>query len=159
MDISLEVCLLSQYQVNPREGHLEQLFHIFAFLRKHPKVKLYILPELPRIDYGEFQMMRSDFAEFYYRDAEEQCHIKCQNPVAEVTRRSHTGYVVFLNRAPIVWYRKRQQTVETSALSAEFIALKVCLEAIENLRFKLRCFGVPIPQGEQRMFSVITRVW
>ena len=104
-------------------------------------------------------MMRSDFAEFYYRDAEEQCHIKCQNPVAEVTRRSHTGYVVFLNRAPIVWYRKRQQTVETSALSAEFIALKVCLEAIENLRFKLRCFGVLIPQGEQRMFSVITRVW
>jgi hypothetical protein len=26
--------------------------------------------------------------------------------------------------------------------------LKVCLEAIEHLRFKLRCFGVPLPSGE-----------
>jgi hypothetical protein len=66
----------------------------------------------------------------------------------KITRRSHTGYVVFLNRAPIVWYSKRQQTVETSTFSAEFIALKVCLEAIEHLRFKLRCFGIPIPVNE-----------
>jgi hypothetical protein len=56
------------------------------------------------------------------------------------TRRSHTGYVIFLNRAPIVWYSKRQQTVETSTFSSEFIALKACLEAVEHLRFKLRCF-------------------
>ncbi len=49
---------------------------------------------------------------------------------------------------PIVWYSKRQHTVETSTFSAEFIALKVCLEAIEHLRFKLQCFGVPLPVGE-----------
>jgi hypothetical protein len=66
----------------------------------------------------------------------------------KMTRRSHTGYVIFLNRAPIVWYSKRQQTVETSTFSTEFIALKVCLEAIEHLRFKLRCFGIPMPRGD-----------
>jgi hypothetical protein len=71
------------------------------------------------------------------------------------TRRSLAGYVVFLlnrapraPRAPVVWYSKRQNTVETSTFSAEFVALKVCLEAIEHLRFTLRCFGVPTPQGE-----------
>ena len=67
------------------------------------------------------------------------------------TRRSLSGYVVFLNRAPrapVVWYSKGQNTVETSTFSAEFVALKVCLEATEHLRFKLRCFGEPMPQGK-----------
>ena len=31
VDILLEVSLLSQYQASPREGHLEQLLHIFAY--------------------------------------------------------------------------------------------------------------------------------
>jgi hypothetical protein len=46
VDVLLKVSLLSQYQANPREGHLEQLLHIFAFLRKHPKITLYLSPEL-----------------------------------------------------------------------------------------------------------------
>jgi hypothetical protein len=163
VDILLEVSLLSQYQANPREGHLEQLLHIFAFLRKHPKLTLYMSPELPCIDYGDFRTKREDFVEIY-RDADEPlphrmpvprgrsvattAFVDASHAANKLTRRSHTGYVVFINRAPIVWYSKRQHTVETSTFSAEFIALKVCLEAIEHLRFKLRCFGVPLPIGE-----------
>ena len=60
------------------------------------------------------------------------------------TRRSHSGYVIFVNRAPVKWLSKRQQTVETSAFSAEFIAMKHCIEDIEHLRFKLRMFGIPL---------------
>ena len=66
----------------------------------------------------------------------------------KVTRRSHSGYIVFVNRVPILWYSKKQQTVETSAFSAEMIALKVCVEAIQGLRFKLRMFRVPLEKGE-----------
>jgi hypothetical protein len=54
-----------------------------------------------------------------------------------MTRCSHTGYIIFLSRAPIVWYSTRQQTVETSTLSAEFIVLKNCLETIEHLHFEI----------------------
>ena len=61
-----------------------------------------------------------------------------------VTRRSHTGFVIFLNRAPIIWYSKRQNTVETSTFTSEFIAMKICTEAIIGLRYKLRMFGIPI---------------
>jgi hypothetical protein len=163
VDILLEVSLLSQYQASPREGHLEQLLHIFAYLRKHPKLTLYLSPELPNLNYDSFQTQKDDFAEIY-RDAEETmphrmplprgrsvistAFVDASHAANKKTRRSHTGYVVFLNRAPIVWYSKRQQTVETSTFSAEFIALKACLEAIEHLRFKLRCFGVPLPRGE-----------
>jgi hypothetical protein len=115
------------------------------------------------MDFGEFRTQKDDFSELY-RDAEEQmphamptprgrslvmtAFVDASHGANKVTRRSHTGYVIFINRAPIIWYSKRQQTVETSTFSAEFIALKVCLEAIEHMRFKLRCFGIPCPKGE-----------
>ena len=60
------------------------------------------------------------------------------------TRRSHSGYILFLNKAPIIWYSKKQSTIEDSAFGAEFIALKVCTEAVKHLRFKLRSFGIPL---------------
>ena len=34
--------------------------------------------------------------------------------------------------------------MESSAFSAEFIAMKTCVEHIKALRYKLRMFGVPI---------------
>ena len=63
------------------------------------------------------------------------------------TRRSHSGHLIFVNRAPIIWFSKKQTTIETSAFSAEFIALKSCVEAITCLRFKLRMFGMPIREN------------
>jgi hypothetical protein len=61
----LEVLLLSQYQANPHEGHLEQVLHIVAFLKAHPKLTLYLSPELPNLDYGDFRTNKEDFMEIY----------------------------------------------------------------------------------------------
>jgi hypothetical protein len=36
INIFYEVSALSQYQANPRMGHLEVAYHIFAYLKKHP---------------------------------------------------------------------------------------------------------------------------
>jgi hypothetical protein len=69
VDILHEISILSQYQASPREGHLEQVLHIFAFLKKKPKLTIYLHHSLPGIDYGEFKTRREDFAE-HYRDAE-----------------------------------------------------------------------------------------
>jgi hypothetical protein len=57
--------------------------------------------------------------------------------VNKVTQQLHTDCVIFLNQAPTLWYSKCQNMVEASTFSAEFIALKACLEATEHLRFKL----------------------
>jgi hypothetical protein len=43
-----------------------------------------------------------------------------------------------------MWYRKQQNTVETSTFGSEFVALKISVELIEALRYKLRMFGIPI---------------
>ena len=46
------------------------------------------------------------------------------------TRISHTGFIIFVNRAPMKWFSKWQSTVETSTFSAEFMAMKSCVSAI-----------------------------
>ena len=76
-----------------------------------------------------------------------------------VTRRSHTGILIYLNCAPIIWYSKAQSTVETSTFGSEFIAMRICVEMLEAFRYKLRMFGIPI-DGPSNVFgdnkSVIT---
>jgi hypothetical protein len=45
-----------------------------------------------------------------------------------VTRRSHTGILIFLNLGLINWFSKRQNTVESSTFSSEFVALRIEIE-------------------------------
>ena len=135
------------------------MLHIFAFLKRKPKLSLYFDPNQPHIDNSIFKDNADDFKEFY-RDAVEEVPPRRPEPrgrgvkitsfvdashgTNKVTRKSHTGYIVFLNRAPILWFSKAQNTVETSTFSSEFIALKACMEGITSLRYKLQMFGVPI---------------
>ena len=159
VDINMEISLLSSYQAAPRLGHLEQLLHVVAYLKKKPKLTLYFDPSLPRIDESMFEGNdREQFLD-HYRGAEEEIPTRMPKPrgrSVQITafvdashapnkkdRRSYTGYVIFINRAPIMWYSKKQNTVESSAFSSEFIAMKTCVESIIGLRFKLRMFGIP----------------
>jgi hypothetical protein len=59
--------------------------------------------------------------------------------------------LLFVNRAVVQWYSKRQNTVETSTFGSEFVAMRVAVELIEALRYKLRMFGVPI-EGATNVF-------
>ena len=168
VDILHEVSVLSAYQASPREGHLEQILHIFAFLKKNPKLTLYFDPSLPRLDSNMFTGSSPDEFREQYRDAKEELPADMPRPRGRLvvitafvdashasdkkTRRSHTGYIIFVNRAPVVFYSKRQATVESSTFSSEFIALKTCVEQIIGLRFKLRMFGFPI-EGPANILS------
>jgi hypothetical protein len=60
-----------------------------------------------------------------------------------ITRRSRTGFLVYLNMAPIFWLSKKQNSVETSTFGSEFMAMKHCTEYIRGLRYKLRMMGIP----------------
>jgi hypothetical protein len=61
-----------------------------------------------------------------------------------VTRRSHTGILIYVQNSPTIWFSKRQNTVEAATFGSEFVALRICKELIVALRYKLRMFGVPI---------------
>ena len=43
-----------------------------------------------------------------------------------------------------MWYSKKQSTIETSTFGSEFMGLKVAIDLIKGLRYKLRMMGVPI---------------
>ena len=72
------------------------------------------------------------------------CFVDAGHASDQKDRRSKTGILIFLNKAPIHWYSKRQNVVEASAFGAEFCALKMAVEMIEALWYKLRMFGVPM---------------
>ena len=59
-----------------------------------------------------------------------------------ITRRSRTGFLVYLNCAPIYWWNKKQNSVESSSFGSEFIAMKQCCEYVRGLRYKLRMMGI-----------------
>ena len=158
IDIMIEVSMLSVHLANPRVGHLEQAIHIFAYLKTVPKKTLAFDPRHPVYDESQFPA-KADWHDFY-RDAKEQipedappprgrmvsmhCFVDADHASNKVTRKSQTGILIFINRAPISWYSKRQNTVESSTFGSEFIAMKTAVEMLQGLRYKLRWMGVPI---------------
>ena len=61
-----------------------------------------------------------------------------------VSRRSRAGVLVFMGRAAIIFYSKKQGSIESSSFGSELSAMKTAVELIEGLRYKLRMMGVPL---------------
>ena len=53
-----------------------------------------------------------------------------------------TGFIVFLNNAPIYWSSKKQNFVKTSTFGRKFVAIKQATEYVRGLRYKLRMMGI-----------------
>ena len=148
---------MSSYLASPRIGHLQQIYHIFGYLKQKPKRKLGFDPTEPLI--SEKMFKEYDWQDFY-RDAKEAIPKDAPTPRGRsvsthsfvdadhasntVTRRSQTGVLIFINSAPIMFFSKKQNTVEISTFGSEFIASRIAIELIESLRYKLRMFGVPL---------------
>ena len=49
------------------------------------------------------------------------------------TRRSITGYIAYVNSAPVYWISKKQNSMETSSFGNEFCAMKHCCEYLRGL--------------------------
>jgi hypothetical protein len=78
------------------------------------------------------------------------CYVDADHAGCQVTHCLHMGILILVN-APILWLSKRQNTVETSTFSSEFIALKTAVEMVEGLRYKLCMLGVSM-EGATNVF-------
>ena len=101
------------------------------------------------MDYSTFRTKREGFLD-HQRHAEEpmphhqpkprvlpvttMAFMEASHAANKKTRKSHMGYLLLINLAPIIWYSKRQKTVKTNQLLLEFIALKACTKAIISLQ-------------------------
>ena len=156
-DITTEVSLMASCMALPRVGHLEQVLHIFAFLKNHHNSEMVFDPSPPEIKQDEF--IRESWKDTVYGEEGESIPVDAPTPRGHgfvirayvdsdhagdlATRRSRTGFIVFLNNAPIYWMSKKQGGIETSSFGSEFIALKSCCEYLRGLRYKLRMMGIP----------------
>ena len=77
-------------------------------------------------------------------DASTHCFVDADLAGNSVHMRIQTGILIFVNRAPIIWYSKIQNTVEVSTFGSDITAMKNGIELIEALRYKLWMFGVPV---------------
>ncbi len=157
VDIHLSIALLAQYLVQPWVGHLDQIFHVFAYLKAYIWSRIILEDSKPLVD--EPQFIKVDWTSFYPDAAEAippnapeprgqgiiiSCFVDADHAGNQVMSRSHTGVILFCNRALIVWFSKWQNAVETSTFGSEFIAARIAVKLIEALRCKLRMFGIPI---------------
>ena len=157
IDIATEISLLSSHLALPWAGHLQQVYHIFGYLKVKPKWTLAFDPHHSDIDESHFvKCYRHD----YYQGAKEpfpgdalephgnvvstHCFVDADHVGNLVTHHSQTGILIFVNRAPIIWYSKHQNTVETSTFGSKFVAMWIEVELIESLHYKLHMFGIPI---------------
>jgi hypothetical protein len=71
-----------------------------------------------------------------YVDASHGCDL--------ITRRSVTGILLCVNKTPVKWYCKRQNTIESSTYGAELVAARIAVEMIMEFRYKLRMMGIKV---------------
>jgi hypothetical protein len=160
IDIIVEVNLLARFQACPREGHLEQMFHLFAYLKRYNRSSLVFDWTEPSLD--ETMFKECDWKEYYPGATEAipdnmpeprgkpvstTSFVDADHAGCRLTRRSHSGVLIFVNRAPIIWFSKRQATVESSTFGSESIAMRQAIDLIEALRYKLRMMGVPVEEA------------
>ena len=160
IDIGYEVSVLSRYLAQPRTGHLVQALHMFKYLEIHNQNELALDPAYHDVVDPQFVEEKIKRMKQMYPDAQEDfppnapaprgnvielnCFVDSDHAGDKVTRRSQTGIILYCNTAPVIWYSKRQNTVESSTFGSEFVALRIASELIISLRYKLRMFGIPI---------------
>jgi hypothetical protein len=150
IDIITEVSMLFTYLFLPLTGHLEAFFHVFAYLGLHHNAKVVSDPTYPAVDMGTFiktdwKSMHGDVKEMIPSDAPNprgmevdlRLFVDYDHAGEQFTRRSRAGFVIYLNMAPIVWFYKRQPTVESTFFGAEFVPIKNVTETCRGLRYKL----------------------
>jgi hypothetical protein len=123
------------------EGHLEDVFHVFAYLGLHHNASIVFDPNHPSVDMGTFiktdcnsmygnanEMIPSDTPFPHWKEVDLRLFVDSDHSGEQFTRCSRNGFVIYLNMAPIVWFSKRQPTVESSVFGAEFVVMKNGIE-------------------------------
>ena len=62
------------------------------------------------------------------------CFVGANQSGNVVTRRSHSGVLIYLMNAPIIWFSEKQNTVESSPFGSEFLAMKIAQDLIVLMR-------------------------
>ena len=121
-DITYVVQQLSQYMAHPTSAHSQAAFRVLRYLKSSPGFGIFLAAN------GPLQLKAfsdSDWA-------------GCRD-----TRRSITGFSIYLGSSLISWRSKKQPTVLKSSSEAEYRALASTTCELQWLTYLLRDFKVP----------------
>lgn len=113
--------MLLSHLTLPRVSHLQQVYHIFGYLKKSPRRRSFFDLDYPRILEGRFQ--KFDWVDFYKGAKEDipinalqalgcevdvHCFVDASHACDKVTRRSQSGILIFTNKAPIILFQEAE---------------------------------------------------
>ncbi|CAO2835584.1 unnamed protein product [Amaranthus hypochondriacus] len=125
-DLAYSVHILSQFLNAPRQDHWDAAIRVVRYLKGCP---------------GQGILLRSD------------CDLSlsgwCDSDWAScpLTRRSLSGWLVFLGRSPISWKTKKQVTVSRSSAEAEYRSMAAVTCELKWLKGILLSLGVQHPKA------------
>eukprot|EP00957_Ditylum_brightwellii_P206722 15349671-Ditylum_brightwellii.AAC.1 len=148
---------MSSFNCCPREGHLDAVYNIFAYLSNHENCKLVF--DSHKVKVSDSKFTSKDWTSLY-RNVKEEIQMNRSEPHGRfvritafcdtdhagnlITRRSHTEILMFLNNSLIGWYSKVQATVQSSTFGSETKAMRIYIDKVQAFRYKLYMMGVPI---------------
>ena len=158
IDITTAVMTLSSFRALPRKGHMDRAKRVYSYLGKMKDAVIRIRVDEP--DYSGIPETLHKWDYSIYGEGSEILPSDAPEPLGKpvilthyvdanlyhdlLTGRSVTGILHFLNKTPIDWYSKKQQTVETATYGSEFVAARICTEQIIDLHNTLHYLGVPV---------------
>ena len=125
VDICCEVSMVSSHLALPQCGHLAQVLHIFASLKSHANYEM--VYDLSGVEFERAQFLRTDWGYSIYTQDDSKLveelppnmpeprglgmtmivYVDSDHAGDTVTRRFRTGFIIFLNSAPIYWSSKK----------------------------------------------------
>ena len=120
-----EVSMMSSHLALPREGHLEQVLHIFAYLKKCHNTELVYDPRDAVVDENDFERRNWTSSEFDHVEGKEEFPANMPEPRGHgfimrakidadhasdtLSRQSRTGFLIYLNCPLVYWSRSKNQ--------------------------------------------------
>ena len=114
----METSALASMMALPLEVHLDAVFHMFAFLKRNHNGVIVFDPTETEIDINKFPC--EDWSAIPYGEFKEEIPSNAPEPRGiaftmiafvdsnhagdMITRQSRTGFLIFLNNAPIYWF-------------------------------------------------------
>ena len=154
----MEIALLSCYIDQLRHGHIDQVFHNFSSIKSYAKIELVLDPFKNDFD-GKFtayvwEDFYSEVKEDFPENAPEARgylvtmtqSVDTHHAGAMMNHRSHTGIIIYLYRATIIWYSKEKAAVKSSTFLSGMRDMWTGMELTKGLHYKLSILDVLVDE-------------
>ena len=157
-DIHAQVATMPRFRAAPRQGHMARLKRIYSDAIRTKDYAIKFRTEQP--DYSFLPDQDFDWTYSVYDNVHEILPDDMPDPLGKAvtttttmdanlnhclaTGKSLTGCLHFVNKTPVDWNSKKQETVERATYGSEFVAAKTATEQIMDIRQTMRYLGAPI---------------